>query len=225
VQSAIAKGALRPRSRFGARLQLLSQGVAQYYYKQTRDLQTLSAFDVVTQRSELAGDVRRYATASALAELVLRSAPPDPNAELFDILAAELDRVTAAPVDVLPVVGIAALWRVVGGLGFAPTLEQCARDGAPLPAASKPARFAVEDGGFLCAQCARGRKAATLTAGHRAALAALVRGDAGSIGPVTAREAAAHRRLLRRFVMHHVSEDRALKALTFWETLKWTATS
>src|SRR6266700_4162500 len=32
VQSAIAKGALRPKSRFGAGLELLSEGVAQLYF-------------------------------------------------------------------------------------------------------------------------------------------------------------------------------------------------
>src|SRR5438874_4005276 len=67
VQSAIAKGAFRAKSQFGARLQSLSQGVAQLYVKQSRDLQTLGAFDVTDQRSVLAEDVRRYSAASAIA--------------------------------------------------------------------------------------------------------------------------------------------------------------
>src|SRR5207245_7188095 len=37
VQSAIAKGALRPKSRFGAGLELLSEGVAQLYFRETRE--------------------------------------------------------------------------------------------------------------------------------------------------------------------------------------------
>src|SRR5213075_144502 len=36
VQSAIAKGVLRPRSPFGAALETLSEGVAQLYHKETR---------------------------------------------------------------------------------------------------------------------------------------------------------------------------------------------
>src|SRR5262244_2856402 len=36
VQSAIAKGALRPKSRFGAGLELLSEGSAQLYHRQPR---------------------------------------------------------------------------------------------------------------------------------------------------------------------------------------------
>jgi DNA repair protein RecO (recombination protein O) len=224
VQSAIAKGARRPKSRFGARLELLSQGVAQYYFKPTRDLQTLSAFDVTAQRRALAGDVRRYATASAVAELVLRTAPPDPNPELFDLFAAELDALAEVSLQDLAVRGIAALWRVVGGLGFGPSLDICARDGAEL-SPNGSAKFAVDDGGFLCASCARGRKTSDLSSEHRATLVALVHGDTAPVVAMTPRAAQAHRRLLRRFIVRHVSEDKALKALTFWETMPWTATS
>src|SRR5256886_11602825 len=41
VQSAIAKGALRPKSRFGAGLELLSEGSAQLYFHEARELHTL----------------------------------------------------------------------------------------------------------------------------------------------------------------------------------------
>ncbi|UCD23936.1 MAG: recombination protein O N-terminal domain-containing protein, partial [Gemmatimonadota bacterium] len=41
VQSVIAKGAMRPKSKFGARLQVLSGGVAQIYTKPNRELHTL----------------------------------------------------------------------------------------------------------------------------------------------------------------------------------------
>src|SRR2546425_6980348 len=74
VQSAIAKGALRPKSRFGAGLELLSEGQAQLYHRNERELQTLAAFDVERLRRELADDLARFAAASALAEIMLRMA-------------------------------------------------------------------------------------------------------------------------------------------------------
>ena len=77
VQSAIAKGALRPKSKFGATLQALSEGVAQLYVKPNRELHTLAEYDVTKQHVGLARDVRRYAAASALAELVMRTAPAE----------------------------------------------------------------------------------------------------------------------------------------------------
>src|SRR2546425_555672 len=71
VQSAIAKGALRPKSRFGAGLELLSEGTAQLYFRETRELHTLGAFDLVNLRRDLAADVGPFAGAAALAEVML----------------------------------------------------------------------------------------------------------------------------------------------------------
>src|SRR5512135_887936 len=70
VQSAIAKGALRPKSRFGAGLEVLSEGMAQLYFRDNRDLQTLAAFDVERMRRGLTTDVGRFAGGAALAEIM-----------------------------------------------------------------------------------------------------------------------------------------------------------
>src|SRR6266567_287583 len=74
VQSAIAKGALRPKSRFGAGLELLSEGVAQLYFRETRELHTLGAFDLVNLRRDLAGDVGRCCSAWPMAACSVRAA-------------------------------------------------------------------------------------------------------------------------------------------------------
>src|SRR3954471_12292503 len=79
VQSVIAKGALRPRSRFGAALQLLSEGTAHFILSERRDLHTLTAFDLGSLHAGLAGDLERYAAASVLAEVMLRFASTDPQ--------------------------------------------------------------------------------------------------------------------------------------------------
>src|SRR5258705_12222535 len=78
VQSAIAKGVLRPRSPFGAALETLSEGVAQLYHKETRGLQTLAAFDVIQLRRDVAADLGGFAGATALADEVLYMAPSAP---------------------------------------------------------------------------------------------------------------------------------------------------
>ncbi len=214
VQSAIAKGAFRAKSQFGARLQSLSQGVAQLYVKQTRDLQTLGAFDVTDQRSALAEDVRRYSAASALAELVLRLAPEERNPHVFDLLSESLDRLAVAPGETVGTIALTALWQMIATLGFSPSLEDCARDGRPVPAGS--ARFSVADGGFLCPACAAQTEASKLPAEDREVLVRLVNGE-GDMGALPPKREAAHRRLLARFVRRHASEDRELGALAFWE--------
>src|SRR2546429_8264214 len=86
VHSAIAKGALRPKSRFGAGLELLSEGVAPLYYREARELHTLGAFDLVNLRRDLADDVGRFAGAAAPAEAMLKMAAPAPLPAAYDTL-------------------------------------------------------------------------------------------------------------------------------------------
>src|SRR3989442_2800016 len=59
VQSAIAKGVLRPRSRFAAGLELLSEGMGQLYHPATRELLTLAAFDPPVLRARPGHDLGR----------------------------------------------------------------------------------------------------------------------------------------------------------------------
>ncbi len=219
VQSAIAKGALRPRSKFGARLQVLSEGIAELHVKRHRDLHTLSEFAVRDQHAELAGDVRRYATATALAELVLRFAPAEPNPPVYQYLVAAVRRLALTLSEQVDVVGIGVLWGAVSMLGFTPAVDSCARDGRRLPDGA--VSFSIADGGFLCQQCATGSDATTLKPGDRATFEALIYGAGEELERIPPRHATAHRRLLTRFVQRHLSEDRELKALTFWETLPW----
>jgi DNA repair protein RecO (recombination protein O) len=228
VLSAIAKGALRPKSRFGARIQLLSEGVAQLYIKQTRELQTLAEFDVENQRAELSHDVARYASASAVSELVLRFSPEEPHPEIYQLLSALLDVLAGIEAPRLPEVSLGALWSIVAALGFAPALDGCAVDGRAIEAGD--ADFSVADGGFVCAMCGRGRETARLSADDRSALEFLVRGGVGKLleggtWSLPPKHAAAHRRLLSRFVRLHVAEGRELQALEFWEGVPWPATS
>ncbi len=214
VQSVIAKGAARPKNRFGAGLQLLSEGVAHFYLKAHRDLHTLSAFDVTEQHAALAADLRRYASAVAVAELILRFSPAEPRPEVYEMLRAALDHLVHADARRVPQVGLAALWRTVAILGFAPSVEVCVRCGGPLGAR---ARFSVDGGGLLCPGCGAGVKAGELGPLDQQALAAFVAG-ATDAPDLAADHLAAHRRLLVRFVQRHVAEDRDLHALTFWET-------
>lgn len=221
IRSAIAKGALRPRSRFGASLQLLSEGVAQLYLKETRDLQTLGAFDLVHLHAGLSADLPRFAAASAIGEVAWRCSPAEPHPVAYDLLSGALGVLETAPGEAVESLGLRMLWRLVTVLGFAPALDHCARCGAPLPR-GESLRFSAADGGGVCARCGAGEGLAVLTATDRADLEALVRPEA-ELPVLDARHAAAHRRLFARFLRHHLAEGGALPAVGFWEERPWEA--
>jgi len=225
VQSAIAKGALRPRSRFGAGLEWLSEGVAHLYHRESRDLQVLGAFDLIDLRRGLARDVARCAGAAAIAEIVLRMAPAAPLPGAYDALTTGLTSLVTAPAADVDAAALRAAWCVLGALGFEPSLARCARDGTPLepdPARSVP--FSIAEGGVLCPRCAAARGVIRLPPTAYRDLRALV-DPAHPLPTLDAAHAAAHRRLIARFVRHHYGEAGALHALDFWTRRSWDAAS
>jgi DNA repair protein RecO (recombination protein O) len=133
VQSAIAKGALRPRSRFGGSLQLLSEGQAHWLMKENRELNVLTSFDLRQLHVGLTRDLERYAVACALAEVMLRFAPPDPHPESFEVLQQALALLEAGPAETVESLGFRLLWQLVSSLGFAPSVHACVIDGVLIP--------------------------------------------------------------------------------------------
>lgn len=219
VVSVIAKGARRPRSRFGAALQVLSEGGATILTARQSDLHTLVAFDVRSLPTALATSLDRYAAASALAEVMLRCGTGHGRPETYLFLRRSLDLLEAAPVDVVPVLGLRTLWGLVGQLGFAPSLDRCVREGNAVPP-GQAAAFSAALGGVLCPSCARGLESAHLSAADRVDLAVLV-GGGGDLPLLDRPHLAAHRRLLDRFVRHHMAEGSDLPALAFWRAAGW----
>jgi DNA repair protein RecO (recombination protein O) len=221
VQSVIAKGALRPRSRFGAALQLMSEGMAHFILAERRDLHTLTAFDLMHLRVGLATDLDRYSAAMVLAEVMIRFASTEAHPASYDLLRETLALLEAAPADMIGTVGLGAIWRLVGELGFTPALDRCVRDGAEVPP-DGPLAFSPDEGGALCAACATGREGTRLPAESRADLLALVESDR-DLPMLDERHVAAHRRLLTRFIRFHLADGAELPALEFWNSRPWVA--
>src|SRR5437773_11007940 len=146
VQSAIAKGATRPRSPCGGGLELLSEGGAQLYLREGRELQTLGAFDVVNLRRELARDLDRFAGAAALVEMVLRMAPPAPLPPAYDTLLAGLDALVASETGTADPAGVRALWRLPAAPGSEPALGACVPAATPRAADHRPISSPGEGG-------------------------------------------------------------------------------
>ncbi|HVH66489.1 MAG TPA: DNA repair protein RecO [Gemmatimonadales bacterium] len=235
VQSALAKGALRPKSRFGAGLELLSEGTAQIYFRETRELHTLGAFDLTNLRRELAAEVGRFAGAAALAEVMLKMAPPAPLPRAYDVLLAALDALAAAAAERTDATAVRAIWQLLAVLGFEPLLTTCVRDGAPIAPTGEPVLFSIAEGGAFCSRCspspahpapptAQPHPPTRLPPQAYRDLVALndPRADLPTLDPA---HTAAHRRLVARFVRYHLGEAGSLSALDFWERRAWTSSS
>jgi DNA repair protein RecO (recombination protein O) len=221
LQSALARGARRGRNRYGSALDLFASGTAELMVKPGRDLHTLTSFDVIRSRPALAADLGRFTGASAIAELTLRFSGEESQPALFDVVVGAFDALSAAPGEAALDVALAAAWRIVGELGFAPTLDACSRCEATIDGDATVA-FGHRAGGVLCVACARAESLnRSLPSGARRALATWLAGAPAP--PLTDPDRRAHQRLLREFLREHLAEGRSLRAFEVWERQQWNS--
>jgi DNA repair protein RecO (recombination protein O) len=220
VISVLARGARRSIKRFGSALDLFAEGGVQVLVREQRDLHTLCAFDLARSRPALAADLGRFSGASALAELVLRFATDEPQPSLFDALSRSLDDLCSAEPDETREVTLAGAWRLVGELGFAPSLDACSACHVEL-AVAEALPFSHAAGGVLCARCARLYTAGrTLPPAERARLGAWMADERTE--KLSDPDSRAHQRLLREFLREHLAQDRGLRAFEMWELAPWS---
>lgn len=210
VQSVIAKGARRPRSRYGGILEPFTEGTATFYMKPNRDLHTLRDFELQRSRQGLGRDLIRFGAASLVAEIVLRTGSGQESPEVFGAVRAALADLETAPAGDVEVMALAHAWALVTTLGFGPSVERCVHCGTPLPS-HRDLYFDYGAGGFLCGECGGGGGAGRVVpADARADFAGLV---AGRI--TTLDRTAAHWQLLSRFLAYHLVDAGSLRSLEF----------
>lgn len=209
VRSAIARGALRPRSRYGGLLEPFSVGEATLYLKEGRGLQTLSAFDLERTGQPLGRDLLRFGAASVLAEIVLKTASEAADPMLFEHVDSALERISDADSETLEPIALAETWKLVSELGFAPELDGCLSCGSLL-GPDEDATFDYAEGGVRCKACGGAVRGKRLPSHARHALLSLREGKPPHLERTTP-----HWTLLARFLAYHVTDGRPLRSLEF----------
>lgn len=213
VQSVIAKGARRPKSRYGGVLEPFTDGSASFYLKGNRDLHTLREFELHRPRQRLGRDLVRFGAASLIAEIVLRTASDQESADIFHTVRAALDDLQSVAADQLEAVALAHTWTLITVLGFGPAVDHCVHCGGPLPTQGD-LYFDYGAGGSLCGGCGGGSGAGrVLPERARHDLAALCDGRVMALD-----RTAAHWQLLARFLAYHLVDTGSLRSLDFLAT-------
>ncbi|HEY0018425.1 MAG TPA: DNA repair protein RecO [Longimicrobium sp.] len=208
LRSVMAKGALRPKSRYGGVLEPFTEGTATFYIKEGRDLHTLSGFDLVRSRQGLGRSLVGFAGASLLAEVVIRTGTEDPHPALYETLAQAWDAVAGAggPARALAA-SLAGAWSVVVLLGFEPQAGACVHCGREL-ADDEPVRFDASAGGVACTHCRPAGR--VLDPESRAELRRMLNGEIPEGGVARPRTQGA---LLKAFLEAQLAQDRPFRAL------------
>lgn len=207
LRSVIAKGAQRPKSRYGGILEPFTEGDAQFYLKENRDLHTLSGFDLLRSRQALGRNLAGFYGASLLVEMLLRFGTEEPQPSLYGAMVTALDDLAAAAPEVIAPTALASIWHGVSILGFHPELESCVGCGRPF-LGDEATRFDVQAGGAACMACRpTGR---VIDAATRAQLIEMSR---GGTGPGTLSDSSLHRALVRAFLAAHLASEHPLRSL------------
>jgi DNA repair protein RecO (recombination protein O) len=146
---AIAKGARRARSRFGARLEPFFH-VRLVLHEGRGDLHTVTSADTVAAHAALRDRSATLDCAARACDAVARLfETTDPHPEVFTLLANELSLLSSDPAHATPANGLAFRLKLLLAAGIVPQLATCAGCGE-----SEGLRgFSAAAGGVVCSSC------------------------------------------------------------------------
>lgn len=151
VVRAVAQGARRLKSRFGAGLEPFTLVHISYYEKEGRELVTLRNLEISRSYFSLAESAEAVAALSYMSELVLEFAPPhEPNERLFRMVNATLEALKENPRDLQAFVRYFEVWTLRLA-GFFPDLRVCADCEGNLD--EKGTAYVNAEGRLRCAAC------------------------------------------------------------------------
>lgn len=212
---AVAKGARKPGSRFGGRVEPFT--VADFMLHTGRTLETITDVEIVVSHAPLREDYDRAQAASVVADFLDKATVECQTEErLFALAGATLDAMEPAEGDTLLALVVAFLLKGMAMHGYRPQFDACAECGEGV---TGEAPFSLESGGPVCSGCTgdgAGPDFAHLPEGARNALRALMgarMAEVGELGvprPVLAEALA----VVRAFVVYHVPAR--MKALAMY---------
>jgi DNA repair protein RecO (recombination protein O) len=172
---AVAKGARKTMSRFGARLEPLSH-VELVLHRGRGELQTVTSAQLVRSHHEAREDYYRFSVGMIGAEAMLRLfSEEEANERAFNALTRFLDLLDviphAADRPTLDPLGLAFQLKLLWLAGYLPhvtTCAECGAEGEPLVGYSPRA------GGALCTRCAQASEALALAGDGIAGIEALL---------------------------------------------------
>jgi DNA repair protein RecO (recombination protein O) len=146
---AIARGARRARSRFGARLEPFLH-VRMVLQQGRGDLHTVSGVDTVTAHAGLRDHAATLDAAARACDAVARLfETSEPHPEVFRLLAGELALLSANPTHARPANGLAFRLKLLLAAGILPQLGRCVGCGETQHLRG----FSPASGGVVCEAC------------------------------------------------------------------------
>jgi DNA repair protein RecO (recombination protein O) len=178
----VARGARRPKSRFGSGLERLSQVRMFYFQRENRELVSLDSCELIASQFGVLADYSLGVALDFLAEVSEQLLPEhEPNDRYFRLLLVVLDHLRTSGRDGMwAALTYFSLWAVKLG-GWLPDLAACAVCGTEMPPGER-AYFVRAAPGLTCQRC-RPPGAWTLEAGCREIVAEMLNTSLRKLAP------------------------------------------
>ncbi len=150
-----AKGARRPKSKFGASLEPITWGVYHYFRREGRELQSLIEADIRNPFSEVKAEYRRLVFASTICDLAHGATSEEGrNVSLFHALVLCIAWMGTVPMSAVELPLWAFQLKAAASLGYRIHLNDCVKCGGSLP--TTLVCFSPRQGGVVCDRCRLG---------------------------------------------------------------------
>ena len=226
---AVAYGVKSPKSRLGGSLELLNHGTLIFQYRENRELQNITDFNLINGFDTLHSDFTRITYGCYFAEIVDSIASEGvASPEIFDLLQTTYQFLVNA--EDVPLLARGFEIKFLDRAGYGPELSRCVHCSSPMNGSSVNENstatnsfgmgFSVRYGGVLCANCKnRDGAAFTITPGSCELLKMLRRAEWERFNRIRA-SAGNHtelKRVLGSFIEYYT--ERRLKSLKFIENV------
>lgn len=199
----LARGARKPGSRFGAALEIGTEGSFIYYERETKTLWTLSSADILRSHQSLRENPATLTVLARILKLLYYlSQPGEVNNRLYNLTLAVLNALeTSKAPDALHDLFI---WRATALSGYPPRID----DGCIVCGKSEAINFSVSQGGFVCSEHSQGEKNVfRLNIQERDIL---VRLSDVPVGEIKGKLSLTLSRLIRQYARYHLHADERL---------------
>lgn len=150
-----AKGARRPRSKFGGSLEIGTEIELTFFEKESREVVSVDRCDIISSGFSHAGDPLHACTLAYFADLVDSFAPDrEPNAKLYRLMKAAAASLTSGT-DPTGLARYFEAWVLRLG-GFYPTGQTCSACGTKL--IQDGAHYVIDEHQLRCTRCGRGAR-------------------------------------------------------------------
>ena len=150
----IAKGVRNPKSKLVGNLEPFSQVNIVFYKKENTDLHLLSQVDLLQPLPKIQNDLKRFAYASAVTELLDKlTEPEEVHPGLFSLTWETLQNIEAASIAKLDNYLWSYVLKLASNLGYCPKLSACISCNKTEALATEHLFFSAEKGGMICKNC------------------------------------------------------------------------